>query len=101
MPAPAHRLDWVDLPDSAETGVLGVRHLKRYWARMRAARHGLTPLRAPTDRQRDTLIVHGLGVGLEQVAQYLGTVDPDFANNERRIVATTGGLAAERVARLN
>ncbi len=91
----------IDLPASAEAGALGVRHLKRYWARIRAARQGLTPAREPMDRQRDTLIVHGLGVGLEQVAQYLASTAPDFAAFERWIVATTGGIAPERIARLN
>jgi hypothetical protein len=90
----------VALPDSAETGALGVRHLKRYWARMRAARQGVTAPHEPGDRQRDTLIVHGLGVGLEQVMQYLGDEAPDFATFERWIAAT-GDVTPERIARLN
>lgn len=104
MFATAARLDptaQTALPDSAETGALGVRHLKRYWARMRAARRGVTPPREPMDRQHDTLIVHGLGIGLEQVAQYLASAQPDFAEFERWIAATTGGIAPERIARLN
>lgn len=90
----------VALPDSAETGALGVRHLNRYWARMRAARQGVTPPHEPGDRQRDTLIVHGLGVGLEQAMQYLGDGAPDFATFERWIAAT-GDVTPERIARLN
>ncbi|MBS0247632.1 MAG: phytanoyl-CoA dioxygenase family protein [Proteobacteria bacterium] len=100
MTALARRLDPIDLPDSAETGSLGVRHLRRYWARMQAARQGVAPPRQPKDRQRDTLVVHGLGIGLEQAAQYLGTA-PSFTDLERWIVATTGGIPPERVARLN
>lgn len=91
----------VILPDSAETGALGVRHLKRYWARMRAARDGHFAVREPGDRQRDTLIVHGLGIGLEQVMQYLGDAMPDFDAFERWIAATSGVVTPERIARLN
>ncbi|HWK93993.1 MAG TPA: phytanoyl-CoA dioxygenase family protein [Pseudolabrys sp.] len=91
----------VALPDSAETGALGVRHLKRYWARMQAARQGAPPPHEPGDRQRDTLIVHGLGIGLEQVMRYLGDEAPDFAKFERWILTTAGGLPPERIARLN
>lgn len=101
MPALAPRPPLPELPDTAETGALGVRHLKRYWARLRAAQNGQFPAREPGDRQRDTLIVHGLGVGLEQVMQYVGNAMPDFETFERWIETTSGSISPERMARLN
>lgn len=101
MPALSARLVIDNLPDVTETGTLGIRHLKRYWSRVLAARAGRPAAEAPGDRQRDTLIVHGLGVGLEPMLQYLGNTAPDFDAFERWIVTTTGGVAPERIARLN
>ncbi len=89
------------LPSSTETGALGIMHLKRYWARMLAARTGATLPLDPHDRHLDYMLVHATGLGLEQASAYLVRNAPDFAGFERWIVATTGGVEAERVARIN
>jgi len=34
------------LPSSAETGAIGILHLKRYWAKSAAKRNGLLPMDA-------------------------------------------------------
>src|ERR1700682_4194439 len=41
------------------------------------------------------------GLGLEQTASFLGQQAPSFEEFERWIVATTGGVAPEWVARIN
>jgi hypothetical protein len=81
--------------------VLGVYQLKRLWSRTMAARQGRFPPTTMHDRHLDNLVVHAIGVGLEQTAAYLGQAAPDFEAFERWIVATTGGIDPERVARIN
>src|SRR6201989_1882304 len=80
------------LADTTETGALGVYHLKRLWSRMMAARAGGSGRPAQRDRQFDTLVIHALGLGLEQTLDYLGQRAPTFADFERWIAATTGGV---------
>ena len=53
------------------------------------------------DRHLDHLVIHASGLGLEQTASFLGQQAPSFEEFERWIVATTGGVAPERVARIN
>ncbi|HXW42120.1 MAG TPA: hypothetical protein VEK75_13005, partial [Xanthobacteraceae bacterium] len=88
------------LAAAAETGALGICQLKRLWSRARAAQAGRFAPTAMHDRHLDALVVHASGLGLEQTMQYLGTA-PSFEEFERWIVATTGGIAPERVARIN
>jgi hypothetical protein len=93
-PAPA-------LADTTETGALGVYHLKRLWSRIMAAHAGSLACPAQHDRQLDTLVIHALGLGLEQTLDYLGQQAPTFANFERWIVVTTGGIDPAQIARIN
>jgi hypothetical protein len=86
---------------ASETGALGVYQLKRMWSRAMAARAGHCPPTSMHERHLDKLVIHAVGVGLEQTAAYLGSAAPDFAAFERWIVATTGGVDPERVARIN
>ena len=53
------------------------------------------------ERHLDYLVIHASGLGLEQTLDYLGREAPGFDAFERWIVATTGGVAPERVARIN
>ena len=53
------------------------------------------------DRHLDHLVIHASGLGLEQTMSFLGQEAPSFEEFERWIVATTGGVAPERVARIN
>ncbi|HYA05939.1 MAG TPA: hypothetical protein VEF90_08610, partial [Xanthobacteraceae bacterium] len=89
------------LPPATETGALGLYQLKRLWSRAMAARRGQFPPATIHDRHLDKLVIHASGLGLEQTIGYLGSAAPSFEEFERWIVATTGGIAAERVARIN
>jgi len=88
------------LAPATETGILGVYQLKRMWSRAMAARHGQFQASGLHDQHLDKLVIHASGLGLEQTASYLGG-NPSFDAFERWIVATTGGIAPERVARIN
>ena len=89
------------LAGPTEIGALGVYGLKRYWSRAMMARRGLPVPASQQERHLDHLVVHAVGLGLEQTAHYLGRNATSFAEFERWIVATTGGIAPERIARIN
>lgn len=89
------------LAEPTETGMIGVFQLKRTWSRSVAALAGRAAPASLHDRHLDYLIIHAIGVGLEQSAQYLSGARPSFEEYERWIVATTGGLEPARVARIN
>jgi len=90
-----------DLPPATETGALGLFHLKRLWARAIADRRGHFPPASIHERHLDKLLIHASGLGLEQTVGYLGSQAPSFEEFESWIVATTGGIAPERIARIN
>ncbi len=83
-----------------DTGTLGVLWLKRLWSRALAAQQGRFLPPSLHERQLDYLVIHALGVGLEQTTTYLGDA-PRFAEFERWIASTAGGVAPERIARIN
>jgi hypothetical protein len=89
------------LPDATEVGTLGIYRLKRLWAGMQAQRCGQPFPRTHRDRHLDHIVTDAIGLGFEQVLQYLMQMAPSFEAFECWIVATTGGVAPERVARLN
>ena len=100
-PAPTLVSLGTGLAPATETGTLGIYQLKRLWSRAMAARAGRsypTPLH---DRHLDDLVIHASGLGLEQTVSFLGQQAPSFEAFERWIVATTGGVAPEQVARIN
>ncbi|MBI1203103.1 MAG: phytanoyl-CoA dioxygenase [Rhodopseudomonas sp.] len=68
---------------------------------MIAARHGARQPFDLVERQRNFLLIYAIGLGLEQAARYFNRDDPDLGDFETWIVATTGGIAPDRVARLN
>jgi hypothetical protein len=88
------------LAETTETGELGIFHLKRLWSRLMAARRGRRP-DGPAESQLDWLVIDAVGLGREQALQYLMRTGPSFAEFERWIVATTGGVEPEQVARIN
>ena len=90
-----------ELAPATETGILGLYQLKRLWSRNAAARRGRFHATTAHDRHLDHLVIHASGLGLEQTARYLGQEAPSFEAFERWIVATTGRIAPERVARIN
>ena len=90
-----------ELAPATEVGTLGVYQLKRLWSRTLAARQGHRVPTTPHDRHLDHLVIHACGLGLEQTLSHLGQRAPSFEEFERWIVATNGGVAPERVARIN
>ncbi len=88
------------LPAPTETGSLGVYQLKRLWARITTARSGKR-FPGSDEGQLDRLVIHALGLGLEQTHQYLGSVGPTFDAFERWVVETAGPVEADQVARIN
>ena len=95
MPAPTP-----PLAPATEVGGLGIFQLKRLWSRAMRAQQGLVPPVEQHDRHLDYLVIHACGLGLEQTANQFRQM-PSFADFERWIVATMGGVAPERVARIN
>jgi hypothetical protein len=89
------------LAPATETGTLGIYQLKRLWSRNMAARAGRNWPTTLHDRHLDHLVIHASGLGLEQTASFLGQEAPSFDEFERWIVATTGGIAPQQVARIN
>ena len=89
------------LPAPSDIGTLGIFQLKRYWARTMLARRGHFARTSEQERHLDYLVIHAIGLGLEQSAQYLGHEASTFEEFERWIAATTGGIAPERIARIN
>ena len=89
------------LAGRTETGTLGVFWLKRLWSRAIAAQHGRFAPPSIHERHLDHLVIHALGIGIEQTTAHLGRAAPSFAEFEDWIVATTGGVAPERIARIN
>jgi len=93
--------DSADLAPVTATGALGIYQLKRLWSRAMAARQGRSPPASTHDRHLDYLVIHATGLGLEQATSYLLQMAPSFEEFERWILATTGGVEPERVARIN
>ena len=94
------RPDVPPLAAATDTGLLGVFQLERYWSTIMAGQRG-APLPLPMhDRHLNSLVIHALGIGLEQASDYLAT-QPSFDAFERWIVETTGGIAPLQVARIN
>ncbi len=89
------------LAPATETGALGVYHLRRMWSRTMEAQQGHFLPTTMHERHLDRLVIHAVGLGLEQTAAYLGGAPPSFEAFERWIVSTTGGIDPERVARIN
>jgi hypothetical protein len=90
-----------DLVPATEIGVLGIYQLKRMWSRAMAARQGHFPPTTMHERHLDNLVIHASGLGLEQTIGHLARDAPSFEDFERWVVATTGGVEPERVARIN
>jgi Phytanoyl-CoA dioxygenase (PhyH) len=89
------------LAAATETGALGVYRLKRIWSRALVARSGRMAPAPMHERHLDKLVIHALGLGLEQAATYLGGATMSFDAFERWITSTTGGIEPEQVARIN
>lgn len=89
------------LAPPTEVGALGVYRLKRIWSRIIMGQQGRSVTVGKHERHLDYLVIHACGLGLEQTMDYLAQHAPPFDAFERWIVATTGGIAPERIARIN
>ncbi|RYU80805.1 phytanoyl-CoA dioxygenase [Hymenobacter persicinus] len=83
-------------------GSLGVRHLKRFWARQLANGTGQAADSTEQDWRFDNLVLNALGLALGETLSYLMQARPDFAEFERWVLARNEGpLDAGLLARLN
>ncbi|WP_347262495.1 phytanoyl-CoA dioxygenase family protein [Rudaea sp.] len=79
-------------------GMLGVRSLHGLWLRWNRR---ASARRSAGDWTRDCVVIHGLGVGIEQTARFL-SVERSFEEFEAWIVGLNGGtLERERIDRIN
>ncbi|MEZ0487891.1 phytanoyl-CoA dioxygenase family protein [Fibrella aquatica] len=92
-----------DLVASTATSQLGILHLKRYWAKKMAIRHGQLASDAFEEEERlDMALLNALGLGLEPTIQYLFLHSPTFDDFEAWIRVFTGGvLHDQKVAAFN
>lgn len=88
------------LAAATDIGMLGVFQLKRYWSAIMAGQCGAPRSLPMHDRHLNSLVIHALGVGLEQASDYLAS-QPSFDAFERWIVATAGAIPPLQVARIN
>jgi hypothetical protein len=89
-----------DIATTYELGSLGVVHLKRYWS-VRMHRQPILGRNVLLDWARDRVVIHGLGVGIEQAARFL-TAERSFAEFEAWILELNGGtLSPTKIGRLN
>lgn len=88
---------------SEEIGSLGVLHLKRLWSRATGAHRGHVSEKRQADEWLiDKIVIHGLGLALEETLQYLGRSAPSYEQFERWILEKNGGsLERDRVERVN
>jgi ectoine hydroxylase-related dioxygenase (phytanoyl-CoA dioxygenase family) len=88
------------LPSTEETGSLGVRHLKRFWARTIANRQGMSD--TGSDWDLDNTLLGGLRIGLRETFQEVVGPEPSFEAFEAWILTKNGGhIDAKRVEELN
>jgi hypothetical protein len=90
------------LVSSMEVGSLGVLHLKRLWSRVTA--HRVLGLMADPKREwtLDRVVMHGLGLALEETLQYLAQSRPTYADFEEWILRKNeGSLDHEIINRIN
>jgi ectoine hydroxylase-related dioxygenase (phytanoyl-CoA dioxygenase family) len=80
-----------------DPGMLGVLRLRETWS---SARYG-RPRHDPAAFHNDRLVLHALGLGLEQTLQHVARHALSFEEFERWIIATAGAPTALQVARIN
>lgn len=89
-----------EIAELTECGRLGVMHLKRFWSRLQAARHGKPS--GAADPCADQVLLSGLHAGVDETYTFLGEKNPSFDQFENWILEINdGGLEPERVERIN
>ncbi len=90
----------IEIAATEEFGALGVMHLKRLWSR-RMRRRPVDGIDVAYEWKRDIVVIHGLGIGLEQVSRYLAS-DHTFAQFEAWVLElNNGSIKPSTVSRLN
>ena len=90
------------LVSSMEVGSLGVFHLKRLWSRMMAARKGHVCEEDGNEWVFDNIVIHGLGLALEETLQYLYQDAPTYCEFERWVLRKNeGSIGTEQIDRIN
>ncbi len=91
----------IAVADSQETGRLGVKHLKRFWARTLAERAGSFIEPDENEWRFDNLVFNALGLPIEETVRFLRQTAPSFEELENWILEINGGaiefLEIERV----
>ncbi|WP_040625695.1 phytanoyl-CoA dioxygenase family protein [Mucilaginibacter paludis] len=91
-----------DIAPSAETGGLGIMHLKRFWNKAQLKKQNLLSANAyHQEWQTDKTLLSALGIGLEQCIIYMYNSAPTFEQLEKWIVDTAGVPSAETIKRFN
>jgi ectoine hydroxylase-related dioxygenase (phytanoyl-CoA dioxygenase family) len=91
------------IADDAETGALGIIHLKRFWSQKISARRQVVP-GPPTagDLLAEKLLLAGLKLGIRETLDFLMTSVPSFGEFEAWVLAKNNGtIEPARVERLN
>jgi hypothetical protein len=84
------------------TGLSGIRHLHRFWARQLAISRGETESKDPNDWVADNTLLAGLRVSLRETYDYLLSTRPSFAAFEEWLLERNGGsIDNARMERLN
>jgi hypothetical protein len=93
----------ISLPSGEETGALGLRHLKRFWARTAAGGNTSAPHSdAAADWPSDNTLLCGLRVGLRETVAHVLEYNPTFAEFEAWIrEKNQGHIDPHRIAALN
>lgn len=96
-------VDMFTLPSSDETGIIGIKHLKRYWAKSIAVRNGLLPAdELQAEWNKDNFLLNILGLGLEQTIKELYFGQPGFEEFEKWVLEINQGvIAAEKINQFN
>ena len=91
------------LPDTSDLGGLGIRHVKRFWARTIAGRQRSTPEHdQPSEWVVDNTLLAGLRVGLRETFSFLFENTPSLEQFEGWILERNGGTVdPARIAYLN
>ena len=90
------------IADSQETGRLGVKHLKRFWARTTAKRAGNFIERDENEWRFDNLVLNALGLPIEETVRFLLQTAPSFEEFENWILEINAGAIEDlEIQRVN
>ena len=88
---------------SREVGSLGVLHLKRLWSKVIRVRKGqFTGNRQAGELIFDKIVIHGLGLALEETVLYLSRDTPTYDQFEQWILERNGGsIEQNKIEKIN